>query len=203
MAADLITLAEGALLTQFLTPTAKHYGEAALKRIQRLGDRAKAMLVGAGREPQGVEEKVLFPLVQAASLESDPTLAERWAALLANAADPAQKSPVQPRQLTPMDVRVLTTAAEIQLHPDTPPSGFISDFLLSERCSPLTKPEIHVITSNLTRLGLTLSAGQQDVRDRRAFAARSHYNTLGPGVEYIQLTPFCVVFLAAVTPPTL
>lgn len=113
MAADLITLAEGALLTQFLTPTAKHYGEVALKRIQQLGDRTKALLTSVNREPQTVEEKTLFPLVQAASLEADPLLAEKWAALLANAADPAQRVPVHPsyveilRQLTPTEAKLL------------------------------------------------------------------------------------------------
>lgn len=115
MAADLITLAEGALLTQFLTPTAKHYGEAALKRIQQLGERAKALLAAAGREPKPVEEKVLFPLVQAAALETDGALAEKWAALLANAADPAQRVQMQPgfaevlRQLTPTDALLLAS----------------------------------------------------------------------------------------------
>ncbi|WP_046242296.1 Abi-alpha family protein [Hymenobacter terrenus] len=113
MAADLITLAEGALLTQFLTPTAKHYGEAALKRIQQLSERAKALLGAAGRDAQPIEEKVLFPLVQAAALESDESLAEKWAALLANAADPAQRVNIGRgfvevlRQLEPADALVL------------------------------------------------------------------------------------------------
>lgn len=208
MSADLVTIATTAVLTQFLTPAAKNIGEVALERGKQMASKAVAYLAGVGRSPQSVEEKLLVPIVLGAGLESDPTLADLWAALLANAADPAQRITVQPgfaeimRQLTAMDVRVLTVAAELQLHPDSPPSGFISDFLLLERCSPLTKPEIQLVTSNLTRLGLTLSAGQQDVRDRRPLATRSHYNTMGPGVDYIQLTPYCVAFLAAVTPPT-
>jgi hypothetical protein len=66
-----------------------------------------------GREPQPVEPKILLPLVQAASLEADETLVEKWAALLANAADPTQKAKVQPsfveavRQLTPADAQLL------------------------------------------------------------------------------------------------
>lgn len=56
---------------------------------------------------------MLLPLVQAAALESDVSLVEKWAALLANAADPTQRVQVQPafaevlRQLTPTDALVL------------------------------------------------------------------------------------------------
>jgi hypothetical protein len=191
-----------------LEKTASRVGDNFDASLAALFTKAHDYLAMTGREPLSVEPKILIPLVQAASLETDEILAAHWAALLANAADPAQRVLVQPgfaevmRQLTPMDVRVLTTAAEMQLHPDSLPSGFISDFLLLERCMPLTKLEIQIVTSNLTRLGLTLSAGHQEVRDRRPLAARSHYNTLGPGVDYIQLTPFCVAFLQAVTPPT-
>jgi hypothetical protein len=113
MAADLVTIATTAVLTQFLTPTAKSIGEVALERAKQIGSKAVSYLATVGRKPKPVEEKLLYPILQAASLESDPALAERWAALLANAADPAQKAPVQPgyaevlRQLTPTDALVL------------------------------------------------------------------------------------------------
>jgi hypothetical protein len=113
MAADLVTIATTAVLTQFLTPAAKSFGEVALDRAKQVGSKAMGYLAAVGREAQPVEEKLLYPLLQAASLESDPTLAEKWAALLANAADPVQKAPVQPgfaevlRQLTLTDARVL------------------------------------------------------------------------------------------------
>src|SRR5581483_8884885 len=50
--------------------------------------RANEMLRDAGLPPHAVSLKVLVPLLDGASLESDddPTMAERWAALLANAA---------------------------------------------------------------------------------------------------------------------
>ena len=48
MAADLITLNEGTLLTHFLTPTAKHYGEVTLKRIYQIGKQAKVLLAATG-----------------------------------------------------------------------------------------------------------------------------------------------------------
>jgi len=102
----------GAFLGKFVGPAAEHLGKLALERAQQLSERATALLSAVGREPQPVEPKLLVPLVQAASLETDETLSEKWAALLANAADPAQRVAVQPgfaevlRQLTPTDARV-------------------------------------------------------------------------------------------------
>ena len=66
-----------------------------------------------GREPQPGEPKLLVPLVQAAALETDESLAEKWAALLANAADSAQRVAVRPafvevlRQLIADDAEML------------------------------------------------------------------------------------------------
>ncbi|MBO2010873.1 Abi-alpha family protein [Hymenobacter negativus] len=113
MAADLVTLIETVAITQFLSPGAKSLGEAALERGQRLATAAVQLLKNVGREPQPVEPKLLVPLVQAAALESDESLSDRWAALLANAADSAQRVAVQPgfvevlRQLTPADALLL------------------------------------------------------------------------------------------------
>lgn len=113
MAADLVTIIETVAVTQFLTPGAKSLGEVALERGQRLATAAVQLLKNVGREPQPVEPKLLVPLVQAAALETDETLSDKWAALLANAADPAQQVAVQPgfvevlRQLTPTDALVL------------------------------------------------------------------------------------------------
>lgn len=124
MAADLVTIATTAVLTQFLTPAAKNLGEVALERAKRIGSKAMDYLVAVGRETQPVEEKVLYPLLQAASLESDPTLAEKWAALLANAADPAQRISVHPsysdvlRLLTSDDAQVLGFIYEWQMADD-------------------------------------------------------------------------------------
>jgi hypothetical protein len=55
----------------------------------------------------------LVPLLEAASLQDDPTLAEKWAALLANAADPLSRLDITPvyadilRQLSSQEVKVL------------------------------------------------------------------------------------------------
>ena len=103
----------GAFLGKFVGPAAEAIGKAAWEQAQQLGARATAYLAAVGREPQPVEPKLLLPLVQAASLETDEVLAEKWAALLANAADPAQHVAVQPgfaevlRQLTSQEAIVI------------------------------------------------------------------------------------------------
>ncbi|RSK50110.1 Abi-alpha family protein [Hymenobacter rigui] len=113
MASDLITLLEGAALTKFIGPAAEHYGKAALERAQHLGAAAYRYLANVGREAAPVAPNVLVPLVQAAALEIDETLAAKWAALLANAADPEKQIAVTAsyvevlRQLSSIDAQVL------------------------------------------------------------------------------------------------
>lgn len=84
-------------------------------RVQRqigILERAQQDLRVAGRNPRQVKWNVLFPLLEAGSLEDDPEMAERWAALLANAADPevTEVPPSFPdilKQLSPVEARIL------------------------------------------------------------------------------------------------
>jgi hypothetical protein len=114
VAADLVTIATTAALTQFVGPAFKHLGEQALERAKQVASKAADLLAAVGREPQPVEPKLLLPLVQAASLETDPVLSAHWAALLANAADPIQQIAVHPsyadilRQITPTEAKLLS-----------------------------------------------------------------------------------------------
>ncbi|MDO7850395.1 Abi-alpha family protein [Hymenobacter convexus] len=202
----------GAFLGKFVGPAAESIGKVAWERAQQLGTRAHQMLAAVGREPQPVEPKILIPLVQAAALESDETLAEKWAALLSNAADPEKRAQVQPgfvevlRQLTPMDAQVLEEMALLQLHPeDSSISGYIAIPLLLRRFPKLQEDEFLIITGNIARLGLCLGVGLQDVKKKGAFpfAPNAQYTTMGPGVDYLQLTPFSRAFLSAVTTPAL
>lgn len=88
----------------------------------RLLERAQDHLREAGRDPREVEWNVLFPLLDAGSLEEDPDMADRWAALLANAADPgtSEVTPSFPeilKQLTTTEARVLDGAFGMLAHP--------------------------------------------------------------------------------------
>jgi hypothetical protein len=65
-----------------------HFLVRRLKAQLKLLERAHQYLRDAGRDPREVKWNVLFPLLEAASLDEDDDMADRWAALLANAADP-------------------------------------------------------------------------------------------------------------------
>jgi len=59
-------------------------------------NKAGLTLLNLGVQPGEVPLNVLYPLLQAASIQEDPTLQDLWANLLANAADPRQERAVSP-----------------------------------------------------------------------------------------------------------
>lgn len=67
-----------------------------LSRQIGLLDTAQKMLVEAGVEPKQVSLKTLLPLMENASVEDNPLLSHKWAALLANAADSRSSVEIKP-----------------------------------------------------------------------------------------------------------
>src|ERR1700756_188385 len=59
-------------------------------------EKAERMATEAGFSPKAVPIKLLFPLLEGASLEEDENLHTTWAALLANAASPTNAEKVRP-----------------------------------------------------------------------------------------------------------
>jgi Abortive infection alpha len=59
-------------------------------------EKAEKMAEDAGLIPQAVPPKILFPLLEGASVEEDENLHDMWAALLANAASPEDAENVKP-----------------------------------------------------------------------------------------------------------
>jgi hypothetical protein len=62
----------------------------------KLFEKAQKMAQEAGFTPQPIPPKILFPLLEGAWFEEDESLREIWAALLANAASPADANQVRP-----------------------------------------------------------------------------------------------------------
>src|ERR1700722_7753996 len=58
--------------------------------------KAEKMVQDAGFTPKAVPIKLLFPLLEGASLEENDDLHTMWAALLANAGDPSRRTISQP-----------------------------------------------------------------------------------------------------------
>ena len=75
--------------------------------------KAEKMAKDAGFTPNAVPIKLLFPLLEGASLEENEDLHTMWAALLANAASPTKKGEVRPgfvailRQMAPDEAKLL------------------------------------------------------------------------------------------------
>lgn len=198
MATDLVTIATTAVLSQFLGPSAKQLGEMALERAKQVGTMAAAMLASVGREPAVVEPKLLQPIVEAASLESNASLAQGWAALLANAAHPANTITVQPgfaevlRQLTVIDVlllRALYFSESIQ--PGLPLTGTKKVSRLIDK-SGLKFEDMGLSIDNLLRLRLCVIPTTDEMQ-----AIGVHMST----PDSISTTLFGYYFLKAVTPP--
>jgi hypothetical protein len=202
MATDLVTIATTAVLSQFLGPSAKHFGEMMLERGKQVGTKALDLLAAVGRKPQAVEPKVLLPLVQAAALETDESLAGKWAALLANAADPAQRVMVQPgfaevlRQLTPVQAEVLVQMyaqdKENQGRAYSAPETLLVGGMAKRLGLP--EPEFALCVDNLLRL--------------RLCAVLDGPHQMGPfkvpatPTSYLNPTVFGREFVRACTPPT-
>jgi hypothetical protein len=65
-------------------------------RSLKLLEKAERMAKEAGFTPKAVPIKLLFPLLEGASLEEDESLHDMWAALLANAAHPQNTRIIRP-----------------------------------------------------------------------------------------------------------
>jgi len=141
---DLDTLAKGALevakaaalsvpfskiVGRMLGPAADEYAEHLQQRVRlyRLPNELKAWqkatkaISDAGFKPNPVPPKLLFPLLEGASLEENEDLHTMWAGLLANASNPETPDLVHPsyegilRHLTPQDAAILRRFYDIAL----------------------------------------------------------------------------------------
>lgn len=84
-----------------------------LKNSLRMLKKAKGMLDAAGIEPTAVPLRTLLPLLEGASLEDNESLSDKWACLLAAAADSHRSGFVLPsypqilKCLSPLDAKVV------------------------------------------------------------------------------------------------
>lgn len=84
-----------------------------LKNSLRLFEKTKALLDAKGIEPTAVPLRILLPLLEGASLEDNQSLADKWAGLLAAAADSTRDESILPsyphilESLSPSDVQML------------------------------------------------------------------------------------------------
>jgi hypothetical protein len=86
-------------------------------------EKAEKMAQDAGFAPQAVPPKILFPLLEGASFEENEELHTMWAALLANAASPANCEKVRPgyiallKQMSPDEAGTKSLPWSMHLEP--------------------------------------------------------------------------------------
>lgn len=84
-----------------------------IKRRIRLLEELKADIDRAQFEPRVIPDAIWMPIVEEASRQDDESIQDKWAAMLANAADPRRENPISPvypsmlRDLTAREVRFL------------------------------------------------------------------------------------------------
>jgi hypothetical protein len=176
----------------------REWNEARLQRGFDTMNEAALALDAAGKTATKVPGRVLFPLLQSASLEEDADLRRMWAILLANAADSARAD------LTPTEALALqavylekqdgTTRVSYGLdQPDDPTAWQIELFMGADRHShrKVTLPygDYRVMSDNLARLGL--------VQQRFFGATRAGGSSSTKVYEALSLSPLGERFIAA------
>lgn len=155
----------------FATEVGAAFGDKAklyrLKNAVHCIKKAKVMLEEAGIDPGQVEPKILLPLLEHASLEDGEELQDRWAALLANAANPSSDTGLSPafidvlRQLSPHEAAFLDllcpspTVKEKELV-FSPGSPFYSDLIKEwqQATGGMNPDRIPFTLDNFVRLGI-------------------------------------------------
>ena len=198
----------GEFLGKVLNVPATELGEVFGDRVKywrarqaiRLTLRIRDVLAQSGvEEPCTIPANVLIPSLEAGSLETDEGMRERWAALLANAADPESTAPVTPAfhrvlsEMTPFEVQVLDWMYE---------KGFQSDSLeqftstadleaVKSRFpeASLDNLTFKVIVSNLCRLGVSEPKHYTQTRVGGSASVQKY--------DSIKLTPFGAEFVHA------
>jgi hypothetical protein len=156
-------------LSPFLKPAATEAGEWLADRIrvlrycniQNVLMKAKAKLDKANVDPLPISSKILFPLLEAAALEDENDMIDRWANLLATA---ASENGVLPSfvtilaNLSPAEAQVLDWINKLQKEISkvkNPQVSVLAADLLDVRvASKLPQNHFRRIVFNLNRLGL-------------------------------------------------
>lgn len=134
-----------------------------LKNQLRLIEKAKKYLEEAGVTPRPVPFRTLLPLLEKGSLEDDEALNDRWAALLANAADASYDGVITPsfpnimEQLSPYEVKALDFLYS-ELH--NKDLSFAVNFSRIEKSCDLTHENLCLAADNMSRVGLVIPGGE-------------------------------------------
>ena len=132
------------------------------KQIQIL-TKARDILEKAGIDPRQVSLKTLVPILEHGSLEEEESMVDRWASLLANAADPTATVKVEPsfteilKQLSPREAQILDSIYNLVQSIPIPREEWIQRGALAESLKEvlrISEQNFEIAVDNLFRLRL-------------------------------------------------
>jgi Abortive infection alpha len=183
------------------------------KNTLRLVDQAASLLRARGIDPARVLPATLVPLLAAGSLQEAPQLQERWAALLANAADPNLSHAVRAAFVTILndmsvdDVRVMEWLYSkgipqknyLTVGDDDPWSiVYWSSSEAAAKELGIHTNALAVVVANLYRLNLCEPRGNAG-RGYDPAPGSAGYNPMGRTYDSLLMTPLGVAFMKAVS----
>lgn len=176
------------------------------KNQLRMVEQAETWAAESGRDVETVPMRILLPLLEGGGLESDPALADMWAALLARAAIDEDEEEILPsypsilKQLSPADAEVLSALFTWEPDPlDAKSKQWGPEFdLVLALIEGREQSEIELVLDNLIGLGL--------VERRPSFFRMRGDDGKKQDVLATQrafrLTTLGIRFVAACSPPT-
>jgi hypothetical protein len=173
------------------------------KHTAHVMETAAVLVHNANRQPESISGRILFPLLECASLEDEPELQHRWAALLANASLNLPDNKILPayieilRQLTPLHVRILDTAyiQREETQADTLAVSGLSREAAQEHLG-ISEIDYALVASDLSRLRLV------DV-NFQVFGLKNERRVYKSQYDTIALTALGLGFLRACKAPAL
>lgn len=179
------------------------------KRQLECVKKAERFAQEAGFTPEAVPIKLLFPLLEGASLEGDEDLHTMWSALLANAALPHQTNEVRPgyiailRQLAPDEAAVLNWMLRNSLSKaERLPKRIMSERASGYACGLVDLAEAWKKT--IDRWGRPTPEFEECLASLEAgrLIERLYLSVDDKTITQLRLTPHGAAFLKACTPPS-
>jgi hypothetical protein len=159
--------------------------------------KAEKMAQEAGFTPQAVPPKVLFPLLEGASLEDDENLHDMWASLLANAASPKHPARTKPEFIGVLRMMSSEEAGVLRWMADY--DGLLNNTLSREQIVEAYR-ELGFETGDLDIVLNGLEASKL-ISSSRALHFNKEFEDIDYGIPSFSVTPRGRVFVEACQPP--
>jgi hypothetical protein len=176
-------------VSNLLSPSTEHMGKYFADKLKKkfaIADRANKKLTDRGvTQSRHVPDKLLSPILEHGSLEDDETMTDRWATLLASAADPNFRQSIPPsfpeilRQLSPEETKILEKLYGLFVQGRQEEANYPAVAVpVSENFKIYNGNDFAVSINNLERLGL-LKAELGVTATKTTYPRVLHFTKLG------------------------